>query len=622
MTRHPPSSPTSLAPRLAGLAALALIGITCQGREPVGPGLPSNASLAVAPRMQQAAAAGGPSFVSMRTLHGVLTPVSGAIGGGVAGAASYSVSANFVGDTATLEFSVSFPGASQRYTLALAATDTAGDTLFRSMREVVAIPGANDPVSEVMTYVAPDTAVRMILMTPADSMVLAGDTLAITATGFDATQKPISPLYLGWASRDTNLARVISSGPSSARVVGGSIESPVWIVGRAFNGVADSVSIKVALKVGSLVLSADTIHVLAGALAKASVKVLDALGGALDRPVSFVSLDTSIMTVATLIDVSAPTAQLTGVRVGTTKLIASSGGKADTAVVVVDPIPVATVQIIPDSIALLPGDSGRFSVVLLGAAGDTLTGRPISWGTGSTSITTVSAAGTVKGIAVGRTFITATSEGVVDTAWVNVVTTGTSIVRTVVSPKTLHLSALGATAQLVAQGYAGDSSLVPGHYTWTVRQSVPLLSVDSLGGVTALAVGSAWVVATEKSGTADSAQVTIDQLLPTAQATSAGAASIGLSSRATAAVPQRDVAGTPLPMPVRHGSRASGARISTETRGVRHRTVALPMRLTRASVQLICSSIQAEAPCRRRPIARSASSFAERAKPASATRIL
>ena len=96
--------------------------------------------------------------------------------------------------------------------------------------------------------------------------------------------------------------------------------------------------------------------------------------------------------------------------------------------------------------------------------------------------------------------------------WVNVLTMGTSIVRTVVSPKTLHLVALGEKAQLVAQGYAGDSSLVPGHYSWTVRQALPLLSVDSLGGVTALAVGSAWVVATEKGGTADSAQVTIEQL--------------------------------------------------------------------------------------------------------------
>jgi uncharacterized protein YjdB len=507
-------------------------------------------------------------------LHGLLTPA----GGG----APYSVSADFVGDTATLEFNVSFAGASQSYVLALAATDTAGDTLFRSMRELVATPGANTPVSDVLTYVAPDTAVRTIFISPADTIVLGGDTLAVTATGFDANKNVVSPLHLGWASRDTSVARVVSSGPSSARVIGLPIDSTVWIVGRAFNGAADSVAIRVAIKVGSIALSADTVHVVAGAVATTSATVRDALGRLLDRPVSFVSLDTSIVQVAALIEVLPPTAQLTGIRAGTTRLIASSGGKADTAVVVVDPMPVAAVQLIPDSIAVLPGDSARFSVVLLGPAGDTLRGRTITWATGSSSITSVSAAGTIKGVATGRTFITATAEGVVDTAWVNVVTTGTSIVRTVVSPKTLHLAALGATGQLVAQGYAGDSSLVPGRYTWTVRQSVPLLSVDSLGGVTALAVGSAWVVATEKGGTADSAQVTIDQLLQPVQATHRAAS--------------KDVRSVTGP-------------------------VALAMRSREASVQVICSSFQAEAPCQRLPIARSASSFAERAKPVSATRI-
>ena len=515
------TTPVPLALRLGGLAAIALFGVTCRDRDPMGPGLPSQASLAVAPQMQQPALAGGPSFVSMRSVHGVLTP----IGGG----ASYSVDAAFDGDTATLEFNVTFAGPTQRYSLALAATDTAGDTLFRSMREVVATPGSNDPVSDVMTYVAPDTGVRTILLTAADSLVLSGDSIAINATGLDAKQAAVTPLYIGWTSRDTNVARVIATGPSSGRVIGKSIESMVWIVGRAFNGVADSVSLRVALKVGSVLLGADTIHLAQGTVTTAQATVLDASGTAIDRPVTFTSLDTSIVRVSALLGAPAQATivpqvtQLTGVRAGTTKLVASSGGTTDTAVVVVDPPAVATVRIIPDSIALNPGDSARFGVVLLSAAGDTLTGRTVTWGTGSSLISTVSVSGTVRAVAAGRTFVTATAEGIVDTAWVNVMTTGTSIVRTVVSPKTLHLVALGERAQLVAQGYAGDSSLVPGRYTWTVRQALPLLSVDSLGGVTALAVGSAWVVATEKGGTADSAQVTIDQLVQTVQITPARA---------------------------------------------------------------------------------------------------
>lgn len=539
------TTPVPFVLRLSGLAAIALFGIGCSDRVPMGAGLPSRASLAIAPTMQAPALAGGASFVSMRAVHGVLTP----IGGG----ASYSANAPFDGDSATLEFNVTFAGPAQRYSLVLSATDTVGDTLFRSLREVVATPGLNDAVGDVMTYVAPDTGVRTIILAAADTLVLSGDSLAIKATGLDAKQSMVTPLYIGWSSRDTNVAKVIATGPSSGRVIGKSLEGVVWIVGRAFNGVADSVSLRVALKVGSVLLGADTIHVAQGAVATAQATVLDASGTAIDRTVTFTSLDTSIVRVSALLRAAAPATiapqvvQLTGVRTGRTKLIASSGGKTDTAAVVVDPAPVARVRLIPDSIALNPGDSARFSVLLLSAAGDTLTGRTVTWGAGNSLISSVSASGTVLAVAAGRTFVTATSEGVVDTALVNVVATATTIVRTDVSPKTLHFVALGAKAQLVAQGYAADSSLVPGHYSWTVRQALPLLSVDSLGGVTALAVGTAWVVATEKGGTADSAQVTIEQLkqpVPVAPARGSGRS----ATRATARRPP--VVATALPVGV------------------------------------------------------------------------
>lgn len=560
--RHPVARP-------AGLVLLALSLTACRGAEPAGAALPGNASLAVAPVMQRAAQAGGPSFLAMRSVHGVLTPL--------AGGGSYSADGVFDGDSATLEFNVTFPGSTARYSLALSAVDSAGDTLFRSLGDVVASSGSNAPVSAIMSYVAADTAVRWIFLAPADSLVLFEDSLAISATGYDAREATIAPVHLGWSSRDSSIARVVATGPSSARVIASSLDSTVWIVARAFNGVADSVSLHVAARVGSVLLDADTVRMIAGNAASISATVLDASGLMLDRAVSFVSLDTAIAQVTVLTGglATAPAratalpqvAQLIGLRAGTTRIVAASGGRADTAVVVVDPAPVATVRIIPDSIALLPRDSARFSVVLLAANGDTLTGRTIKWATGNPQVTTVDAAGTVLAGATGRDFVTATSEGVADSAWVNVVTTGTSIVRTVVSPKTLHLVSLGEKGQLVAQGYAGDSSLVPGRYSWSVRQGTKLLAVDSLGGVTPLAVGTAWIIATEKGGTADSAQVTVSDLV-----------------QPTSGIPH-----------------AFGGASSAG--------------------QLFVSSSCPTAKCRRLPTARSASSFAERAKRASATRI-
>lgn len=486
--------------RLTALLALVLATATCRDGMPGGPGLPSEARLAVAPRFAVAGQAGGPSVFNIRSVHGVLTPV----GGG----APYSRDASFIGDTATLDFNVTFRGSRQVYTLALSASDVVGDTLFRSVGELVASPGANTPVSQVLTYVAPDTGVRVLALVPGDSILLGGDTLAISAVGFGATKQLITPLFVGWTSRDTTVATVVSTGPSSARITSKPLDRTVWIVGRTFNGVTDSVNLRIVLKVGSVVLAVDTLRLAAGAIATTSARVLDALGMLLDRPVSFASLDTGIARVIALTGVP-PLVQVTGIRAGTTKLIASSGGRADTAVIVVGPAPVALVRLIPDSIALNPGDSARFSVLALSARGDTLTGRAVTWATADPTLISISASGTITALAVGRVAVTATVEGIVGTAYVNVLSTGTSIVRTVVSPQTLNLLGIGAKGQLVAQGYSGNGALVPGRYTWTVRQALPLLSVDSIGGVTALAVGSAWVVANEKGGTADSAQVTV-----------------------------------------------------------------------------------------------------------------
>ncbi|HEX8849289.1 MAG TPA: Ig-like domain-containing protein [Gemmatimonadaceae bacterium] len=509
----------AVAPRIAGILVLALVGITCRDRDPMGPGLPSQASLAIAPQMARAAAAGGPSFVSLQKVRGILTPV----GGGQ----PYSVEATFVNDTATLAFDVTFAGPTQRYSLSLTAIDTAGDTLFRSLREVTATPGSNAPVHDTLKYVAPDTAVATIALAVGDTMVLGGDTLVVSATGLDAQRKPVTPLYVGWTSHDSLVAKVVSSGPATGRIIGRDVDGVTWIVARAFNGTADSLPMRVVANVGSVVLAADTLRTTVGLAVEGSATVFGASGAPIDRPVTWSSLDTTIALVQPLVaavstiplEGAAAGAQLIsvlGVRAGATRIVARSGAKADTSVVIVAPAPVASLRIVPDSLALLVGDSARFGVVLLDARGDTLSGRTVAWSSLDPQLAGVDATtGTVRGLAVGTVAVTATSEGVTDTAWVRVAAQAAAIARTVVTPKTLQFLALGESAQLHAQSYAPDSSLAPGRYSWSIGAGAGIVSVDSLGLVKALAVGNAWVIATEQGGTTDSAQVTVEQLVQT-----------------------------------------------------------------------------------------------------------
>ena len=419
--------------RLAGLLALTLAGITCRDGNPLAPGMPVRASLAVAPSferpaLQRAGATAG-AFGALKTVHGALV----AAGGG----APYQASANFVGDTARLVFDVAFAGPSQRYTLVLAATDSGGDTLFRSTGDIVAQPGVNVPLAPLLRYVAPDTAVRFLAVSVADTLLVIGDSLGVSAAGYDAARQAVSPVRVAWTLHDTSGATVSARTGSTARLFGGRADDDVWVVATTFNGTSDSVRIRARIPTASVQLSADTVRMYEGGVASVTAWALDAKGTPLEREVSWLATDPTVASVGVapqLVSASAPAsasyAQVRAHLAGTTRVVANSGGKADTVVVVVMP--------------------------------------------GADSVPP-------------------------------------NIVRTVLSPKSVELRAIGATAQLSAASYAADSSLVAGQYSWSVPAGSSV-GVDSLGRVTALSPGSSWVSVTERGGTTDSALVSVSQV--------------------------------------------------------------------------------------------------------------
>ena len=75
------------------------------------------------------------------------------------------------------------------------------------------------------------------------------------------------------------------------------------------------------------------------------------------------------------------------------------------------PVPVASITITPDSLAIEPGDTVRLAATARDAAGNLLNGRHVTWSSSDTTVATVSSAGTVRTIRAGRVTITAASEG-------------------------------------------------------------------------------------------------------------------------------------------------------------------------------------------------------------------
>ena len=143
--------------------------------------------------------------------------------------------------------------------------------------------------------------------------------------------------------------------------------------------------------------------------------LLDASGAALSgRSVTWSS---SAPTVAT---VNSASGIVTGLAAGSTTITATSEGKTGSATLtVLAPVSTVTVSLASSSIAI--GATTQATAVLKDATGGTLTGRTVTWTSGTTSVATVSASGVVTAVDAGTSVITASSETKTGSATITVV---------------------------------------------------------------------------------------------------------------------------------------------------------------------------------------------------------
>src|SRR5207248_4994386 len=100
---------------------------------------------------------------------------------------------------------------------------------------------------------------------------------------------------------------------------------------------------------------------------------------------------------------------------GSATITATSEGKSGSAAITVTaaaPAPVATVTVSLASSSVTVGGTDQATAILKDASGSTLSGRTVTWSSGTNSVATVnSSTGLVTGVAAGTAAITATSEG-------------------------------------------------------------------------------------------------------------------------------------------------------------------------------------------------------------------
>src|SRR2546428_11296444 len=124
-------------------------------------------------------------------------------------------------------------------------------------------------------------------------------------------------------------------------------------------------------------------------------------------------------------------------------------------------VPVASLQVSPSSANMFVGQTLPLTATPRDAAGNTLTGRPVTWASSSPNVATVSNTGQVAGVTQGSATITATSESKTATATINVATVPVASVQ--VSPATASPTP-GQTAQVTAtpNDSAGRAPIPPG----------------------------------------------------------------------------------------------------------------------------------------------------------------
>ena len=166
--------------------------------------------------------------------------------------------------------------------------------------------------------------------------------------------------------------------------------------------------------VASIDILGPTADIQVGGTVQLSATAKDAQGNTLTgRTVSWSTSSGATATVST-------NGLVTGVASGTASITATVDGKTASRDVRVISSPVATIAVTVASTTLAIGGTTQATALLRDAAGNVITGRPVTWSSSNNSIATVNGTGVVTGAGQGKATISATAEGQIGSAEISV----------------------------------------------------------------------------------------------------------------------------------------------------------------------------------------------------------
>lgn len=128
-----------------------------------------------------------------------------------------------------------------RWRIRTALATAAGDTIWRSVDNVLLRPdGPREVLEPTLVRAGGDLLVARVELAPRDTVLAAGDSLAMRGAARDGVGLFLVDVPLGWRTRAAAVATVGERGVVRALAPG-----RAWIVARAWNGAADSTTVTV-----------------------------------------------------------------------------------------------------------------------------------------------------------------------------------------------------------------------------------------------------------------------------------------------------------------------------------------------------------------------------------------
>ncbi len=288
--------------------------------------------------------------------------------------------------------------------------------------------------------------------------------------------------------------------------------------------------------VASVTVSPAAANLTAGATTPLTATPKDANGTALTgRAVTWATSNAAVATVSA-------SGLVTGGAAGSATITATSEGQSGTSALTVTNVPVASVTVSPTAATVTVGTTTQLTATPKDANGTALSGRVVTWATSNAAIATVSASGSVTGVAAGSATITATSEGQSGTSVITV--TNVPVASVTVSPATASVT-VGTTSQLTATAKDANGTALSGRVVTWATSNAAAATVSASGLITGVAAGSATITATSEgqSGTSAITVTNVPVASVTVSPTAAGV-TVGATTQLTAT--PKDANGTAL----------------------------------------------------------------------------